>query len=214
MSILNAIVTLDTAIVGVDTETISADCRTVGRFSKMVPLVHANTIFAGRGTAVFLSAVLSSLHLTGGEDFDGLVARLPAAAEEAYKMLLIVASRLGQRDTTSLGGQTAVLVGYSAKRGRMVCFECEQEAHGQGFKCSDDHGYHIAPWAASLDRLPQPATMELMIHYARAQIRLMKEKAPQLVTGGQLIVAKMTREAMWIGPVYDLGSCKAHHGCA
>lgn len=200
MSILNVWIEPDAALVGVDTATgMTREDGTPLEFSKMFPIVHANTIVAGRGHSLFLSSLF--VMCNGRGDFDSLVEEMPLLLQLAFdqiKDLPLLAPPEG------IDRQMIVVVGWSAKLGRMAGRDYIQEDRARGFVASEITPHHLAPWDDSFAGLPDPKTPADMANLASEQVRMMREKAPDAAAGGRFIVAEITQRGMQIWRGVDL----------
>lgn len=200
MSILNVWIEPEVALVGVDTATsLIGDDGAMLEYSKMFPIVHANTVVAGRGNSIFLSTLF--VMCNGRGDFDSLVEIMPSLLQQAFdqiKNFPLLAPPEG------IDRQMIVVVGWSAKLGRMAGRDYIQEDRAQGFVTSEIAPHHLAPWDNSFAELPDPQTAGDMANLARAQTRFMHENAPQAASGGRLIVARISQLGMTILPTCKL----------
>ena len=157
------------------------------------------------------SQLFIGCHWAGGE-LDTLLAKMPGMLDVAFLESLRIAEALGMRDTTPLDGQVIVLVGWSRSLGRMIGREFNQESRKTGFTAEDIKKHHIAPWDAYLKNFPDPNSFNNMANLARAQVRLIHDKAPGAAAGGRFIIAQIRREGMYISPACELGSARAPRG--
>lgn len=196
MSILNVWIEPEVALVGVDTATsLIGNDGTMLEYSKMFPIVHANTVVAGRGNSIFLSTLF--VMCNGRGDFDSLVEEMPLLLQLAFdqiKDLPLLAPPEG------IDRQMIVLVGWSSKLGRVAGRDFIQEDRARGFVAGEITPHHLAPWDESFAVLPDPKTAQDMLTLYRAQVSFMRENAPQAAAGGRLIVARIARQGMTIAP--------------
>jgi hypothetical protein len=202
---LNAWVEPERALVGVDTEVAMLGVKALGSVNKLFILIHLNAVLAFRGNLRFAAVLLAHCQ-NPCSNFDELLDRMPAFVRIAFRQMtrslsLIERIRVGK----SLDEQSVVLVGCSARAGRMIGRAYEQESRETGFVVEDLNPYYNAPWDVSLPQFPDLKTPQGMGVLARAQTRLLREKAPDVATGGRFIVAEIRRDSMTIATVCELG---------
>jgi hypothetical protein len=201
MSILNAWAERETALVAVDSEALGPNGERMAA-EKLFALPLSRAVFSGRGDAGFLTMVALAL-ATGGHksrSLDYLAGLLPALLPVLARSYPQVAAAQGM-PLDRLPPQTVVLVGWSdtAQRMRLCEFEIEGDAVAHATPA-----HHVAPWDASIDHLTKARTVPDIIDLAEAQVRLMRERAPDAAAGGTLTVAHITRHSITVGPVHQL----------
>lgn len=202
MTILNAWVEPERALIGLDTQ-YAAQGGSAQHISKLMPLVHMSAALGCSGSAFFMQTLFMLCQVSGSE-FDELVDALPQLLKYSSERITEVAERLGVAATMPLDGQSVVIVGWSARAGRMIGRNFEQESRAEAFIAEDLNPYYNAPWDQSLARLPESKTPGDMAQLARAQTALLREKAPDAQSGGRFIVAELRRDGMTIAKVCDL----------
>ena len=202
MSILNVWVTPDRALIGVDTEGRDLYGNS-GEIAKLFPLPHLNAVLAFRGTTRF-SADLHASVASSGVGFDSVLDGLPRYLPVCMTKIrgLVAWSRLVHRitslwtrrampDFNDALQQDVVFVGWSEKQQRVI---------GWQWLCNDLEvtsreisPYHIAPWADSLQGLPDPSETGSMARLIRQQCNLLRSTEPGVATGGRILIAELRR---------------------
>lgn len=203
VSIINVYRCDDYAWLSADTAAVLPECPTVAS-CKVMPLVQMPAVVACRGVNAF-SSILFVAILTRPCDFDFLLGEMPqlcsyaSAGVEEWKTRGIVAA------DAPTDKHEAVLVGWSHAQGRIVGREYTREdTDDHSFVVSDIEHVSIAPGDASLRGLPDPRTQRDMERLARAQMKLMREKTPENVTGGKLIALRIGRSRIQSEEICDL----------
>ena len=91
----------------------------------------------------------------------------------------------------------------------MIGMEYEQETRDKGFSANELKRHHIAPWDSSLSHYRDPTTIETMVLLARAQLRLLRQKAPGAAAGGKFVAFELLRDRVTMRQVYDFDSGQA-----
>lgn len=206
MSILNVWLTPDCATVGVDTETIALN-GTTGHTSKLIPLIHMNSVIACRGQLLFLTILFEICHSNPIYDLDNLLAALSENLSALFKKFLEVGGTVGIPDTPNLDGNEVIVVGWSNQLKRIIGRAYIQTNRADGFHEKEIDGRYIAPGDMTLPvRTASPEDIERLV---LAQVRLTDEKAPGEAAGGRFIIADLSRDLMTIRPLFDLPAREA-----
>ena len=148
MSIIAVFVNDDCALVGVDTATFTPS-GDAAELSKLVPLVHMGAVIAYRGCALFLETFFGMCHMQGG-DFDALIDRMPAILTETSRAFTFNARQMGVTDPTLLESHNVVLVGWSARAGRICCLGYEQKPAAKEFVGQEYSAWYFAPGSPTI----------------------------------------------------------------
>lgn len=201
MTIVNVAIRHDRAIVAVDTQTIAKldddfpEFDSTRDVSKMIPLVHANTVFAVRGSLAWLPIAFGQMFTMALENgIDDVASVLPS-------LLNAVSADPSIPAAVSEGPQEVWAVGWSKKRGcprGIVCIrqpDATFEVH--------EVGEAVAPELES--DIPPMWQPEQMAALARRQVAMQRERFPGAPIGGRLLQAEITATGMTIREVCDLG---------
>lgn len=201
MSIVNVAVRHDRAIVAVDTQVSSPiddafpDLVTMGHTSKMLPIVHANTVLAVRGSPVFMLIAFNALYeMTADVGIDLIAQVLPGFLNGALSSAPFPESVLAMP-------QEVWAVGWSRQSDRPRGVVCRRPPGGQfGL---EEVGEAIGPQLeGGIPPLWQP---EQMAAVARRQVAMQREQQPGTSIGGRLLQAEITAHGMRIDEICDLG---------
>lgn len=160
--------------------------------SKFLPLPHANMLFAGRGNLDFMRTLHTLAH-TNGDDLDSAEAamadRLVSVLKEFQR--LIKADRM--EHLADPDGQEVHLVGWSAKRARMVALAYAIKYYGTVNQV-EVSSIICCPWdAAAMGEKPVGRAdvdpVQQLLETARAQVAHYKPALPRPTIGGRLLVA-------------------------
>jgi hypothetical protein len=203
MTILNAWVSPERVIVAMDTAG-DGSCgpnRESGEVSKMIPLVHASCIFAGRGSTDFMRWAFEAFHTQPRSDFDSIAVGIPSALAIARAQMIEMIERHGISDYPL--AQSFFVFGWSHHRQRMAGVHWKIDAD-RNSKYSNIGDSYIAPWTSELGEAPLmvPSDDELLA-MARRQAAHFQLLYPGAGFGGRLVVAEITQGSMLIR---DLGS--------
>lgn len=211
MSILNVWLEQQTALVGVDSHVFSGDGELVGSTSKMVPLAHLSAALGFRGQ------FLVFIHLNPAVachvlDFEALIEQMPALLLQAVTQAGALAQSVSGAPTLSeLRGLDAVLVGYSAAKGRMVGYRYMLDEASGTYRAEEipvEHGFFAPADAEFLDKLEDDVrgltTEQKLIELAHRQMALARERHPVASTGGHLYLAHVKDGALSIRRACEL----------
>lgn len=180
MSLLNAWVRPSRGLVAVDTDTITR-IGTHLESSKLIPLVHAHTVFAARGDRRFLWDLVSKYFLASEHvDFDVIVRSLPSILAG-----LVLAFR--QEGVAPFPYQFTV-VGFSPLHGEVRGHWYTGHTGSDDFD-SSELGQRLAPWETT-DPAPMPESLGAMRAIAERQVPMLR--ARKAAGGGKLLVAEIT----------------------
>lgn len=208
MSILNVMIQPTRALVAVDTRW-SAPSGASGETCKMRYLCHMNALLAGRGTYDLLGIAEGQCAFAG--DFDAAADVLPAALPKFIEQIRTVRASIGLDSFADLiGGQEIVLVGWSARKGRMLGMNFVK-APGQPNFTSEtiDDDWIIGPGGLPED-MPDPNSASRMQALAHKQMQIVRAKGLEAQFGGRLIVAELTRRGLTVVPRGDLEPMASH----
>lgn len=194
MSILNVWVSETKALIGVDTDGIMGGAEHV-EFSKLIPLVHANVVFASRGDREFLVDLFT----------DFAQNRIAVTFDVIEEHLLAVVAGIVKRwrGLGYIADYQFAIVGWSERRGRMVAIWATGNTGEDGIDL-DEIESRMAPWHESLGRAPVPDSHDVMAGAAQQQASWLQAQ-PGAAGGGRLIVAELTRDSMSIRSLCNLG---------
>jgi len=206
MSIMNALVTPDRVLVGVDTEADSErqSDKVPKRYeiSKLFPLVHANVVMAARGSHAFHMPVLFHLSVSEAATYDAMVTDLSGALVRMVDQAHAAIRCAGASPSFDIGTQEIYLFGWSDQSSRMMGTAFTRDPNsGQWEVLSIDDGVDsgwVAPWGEDWGEYREPQDLEEMQALAHSQVRITRERAPEVAIGGRLIVAELTRESVSI----------------
>ncbi len=201
MSLLNVIIGDRVGWVAFDTDGATLRSGAAYSWSKAIPLVHANTIFACRGERVFLGHIFIAAYISEGLDsFDDLELAFPRLLSEASAKYVINSKHAGA-DISGLGLDVR-MVGWSAKRGNAAQLTADRPPGATEFVVAES-ACTVAP---SLDEDPiDLSTVERMTDYARRQVAQFRKSDPGLPIGGTLMLADLTEHGMSIRKIAELG---------
>ena len=201
MSIVNVAIWRDRAIVAVDTQVSSPidddfpDLVTMGHASKMLPIVHSNTVLAVRGCPVFLLIAFNQLYeMTSDCGIDLIAMVLPSLLNAALEQGTFPASVLAMP-------QEVWAVGWSRQSNQPRGVVCRRPAGGTF--AMEEVGEAIAPQLEG--GVPPMWHPEQMVDVARRQVAMQREQFPGTSIGGRLLRAEITAQGMTIRELCDLG---------
>jgi hypothetical protein len=202
MSLLLATITSERALVAVDTaasEARSGASPAVRATSKMFALPHANAIVAAVGNMHFGMSVLEHANLL--PSFDGICnALIGGLMDEVSRHVDAVAARHRFEVREQ---QLAVFAGWSPALQRMRGMRLHRATLAAGFAVHE-FDYVISPHFAPIPDLAPPS-VDAMVDIARIQVSEVRRTVPQCPIGGRLLLATLTRDAMTIRSVAELG---------
>lgn len=203
MSIVNAFIRPDVAIVGVDTDGLLPDGTMVSGL-KMILLPHMSAAIAFRGMDLTFHCSTVPIYAFHG-DFDGLAEQMETIVQQSVMLASQNAHQCGRTpDDAALAN--FVLVGYSAKAGRMVGHVFMSAPGDQGVQISRDVPQAISPFWGQEDiaRLKIVADKDGMKALALDQCRLVRERGPKdFPAGGRFLIAEIRKGSI---SVEDAGS--------
>jgi hypothetical protein len=199
MSLLNFHVGNDRVILCVDT----AVCHTSGaryEHSKMIPLLHANVVFALRGHLKLLEHVFSE-SLWFAADFDSLTAKAPTVLRTAWDHMASKFKQEGLADSLINHPNDVVIAGWSAERERM---DAKLYEVGPESIRTTATPWCVAPFQPFREPLNPPSSQAAMLSIARRQADWIKANWTSVGghIGGEppgnnrLLVAELTRESL------------------
>lgn len=184
MSLLNAWISKDRGLIAVDTEGMD---HTGARFpfSKLIPLVHANTVVAARGDRYYLARFYQYFYLTidhaVASDYDSIAAN---------SLLALASVNQHCRDPSAADTPYHVVVaGWSPARERMQGVSFEGSTHSVDVDVQDLG--QIASPAGCIEKPMVLSDHGTMLRLARLQAPwLRKAGAPG---GGDLVIAEVSK---------------------
>lgn len=216
MSLLNLYLAAHRALVGVDTAMglhpdsgAQAWAQTQDRsalpaeVSKLYPIAHSGALLAGRGTIPFFLDVVAGASMV--ETFDQLEDRMPALLRQVAEIDAARVAAVPLPEHVKFPRREILLVGWSAREGSMVAthYQCEGGA-GAPFE-AEAIDLLQSPWEAEQGPAVEPRTDHDMLQLARAQVSYARANYPGAPIGGRLIVAEVTRGAVAVREVGQIG---------
>lgn len=203
MSLLNIVVGEQLAWAAFDTQGKSIeDGPKYWRWSKAIPLVHANCLLCCRGERLFFAqAFLNLLGTNGFDDFDTIEARFPEVLNASLRDYIAYTKHLGV-NISSVGNEICLL-GWSETRGRPCLIASHRSPGATAFEINESR-CRVAP-AVESSLLGDLSTVPAMIRLAREQVASFRSQAPDEPIGGELIIAEITRAGMSFRKIADLG---------
>ena len=198
MSILTCVVKPEHAWVCVDTAAPGIDGKPSRRFPKLIPLVHANAVLAGRGNGLFLTGAFNVLAHEGVANVDEMIDRMPAflavLCAELRHRAAIIPPKEGEG-----GRQELVLIGWSKRLDRPIARAFVGDMLAGTFEQLEANPFIVAPptWDAP-ESAPPLETLADLMNVARAQVARLRRDCPGMAAGGDLIVARIERDRMTI----------------
>lgn len=160
--------------------------------SKIVPLVHAGAVIAGRGNLLFLATAFGRMLCETDRDFDVLCDRLASACNDAARVISAAAEAHGFKAPGELG--EVVMAGWSRRLktmrtvavfadqfGGMELYDLEQPWITPGVE-----GFPVFPPAPSAAEI-QRVTIEQVLHF---------RSAADPCYGGSMIMAEVSRRGV------------------
>jgi len=211
MSLLNVLLSSDSATVYVDTEVVvtqdfsreSLRAGQTGHASKLLMLPSCNALIASRGTLGFLGLLACDLLSRMNDGFDALLTAAPKDLRACYE----TCRRLGETlalDQQTFEQQEIAYVGWSERLQRMTATVFLQESTIAGFEQLEIDGPWIGPWDDSWGCYPDPANDEAEVELAMKQVQLGRAMFPAGPLGGHLVRAKVRRHEFDIRQVCGL----------
>lgn len=198
MSIVNVLVDRDRAVVAVDTQVlVQVDHEhppTMGHMSKMLPLVHVNTVLASRGDPRFMLHAFSTLNpiCDDAMGVDFIADLLPTLLNAELRV--VPPEVLGQ-------SHEVYAVGWSKATGHARGVRCFRPVGGEF--TLQEVGESIGP-DLGLGSVPPIRWPDQMTKVARRQVALQRDAFPDAAIGGRLLQATITERGMTIENLCDL----------
>lgn len=183
---------------------------TRGPVCKMVTLPAFGAVLAARGPVSFLPTAVVGAMLGGaveGGGFDGLLSRLPEIAKGAHASCVDTVKDVGGRVDLVANYELAA-AGWSESRGRMVAvihWHYSDEEGPQVFELDQDWPSALAPRFDHEWEHDPPRNSAAMFALAKQQVDEARTKGPA-GTGGNLIIATLTRESVTVVDHGDLSA--------
>lgn len=186
MSLLNVWVSPERALVAVDTDGMTPGGPHFG-MSKLLPLVHAQTVFAGRGDRRFLWDLFSRYHLANADvDYDAIIDSLP-------QLLASVIAGLRQDGYAPFDYQFAI-VGWSPVQQRVSGRWYVGRTDDDGYDV-DELGARVAPWQDT-EAARVPDSHQNIRWLAERQVSWLR--AEGAAGGGDLLVTEVSKDQLTI----------------
>lgn len=188
MSIANIWLEHDSALVCVDGECLMPD-GSAAQVSKLLPLVHANTVICGTGHLAFLNQAFACAHGVAG-GFDDLVDAFQRVLSVAYEGTLLMLK--AQSLDIDCSRQCVMLCGWSDKEGCMRA-QIHVRTDESGFRSKDlphETAYLMPTYPGQTD-LPAPRSIELMLQHSFKQVDYMRQSLPGVHAGPPFVVAHL-----------------------
>jgi len=190
VSLLNVSVLPDRVLMAVDTagEQVKDGRRVKREISKMLPLVHLNTMVGVCGNTAMAIAVVQQAMIGPAKTFDELVPLIKPITEAAFRS---VSREAKANKTPIIDQQVVAFAGWSDADGRPAAYLCVRNTQ-HTFTVSRVVTTIFCPGA---EQLPErdPAEMGDLVAAAHAQVDETRAKHPQIPIGGRLLVAQLTR---------------------
>ena len=201
MSILNVRVQPDRALVLVDTRGFMAEDPGTGfECSKILPLVHADTIFAARGQVALMWSLWSRFYLDRDMHFDAIVAGMLGT----LKPILLETKRTAPHVLQAgahLGGSVLELfvVGRSREAGgRLRAMHWAVDTKGDVLGPVEAEGYVSPLRDAAAKPTTLPDSIGGWVSLVREQVADWRRILPGVPIGGSLIAAELSDLGMQI----------------
>lgn len=189
MSVLNVCMLPDRVVISTDTIACTAP-RGGSAFatSKLLPLVHADMVFAARGRVDLLWLVWSHfLRLHEDVHLDALPAMMPEVLRYTQN-----ATRDENRELQLF------VVGRSRDAGRFRALHWEQDAKGNLVGHREELGCYLSPYERKVAPPVLPDGPENCMTVVRQQIADHRCSLPGIPIGGDLIVAELSNQGLHI----------------
>ena len=206
MSILNVWRTPERVRVCVDTE--AYDLITGLRFqmAKVYAFPHANMLIAGRGIGQFTAAFAAGIEQIASLDFDKMLDGFKEMLEAAHAGVPAYV-----RAALESMGCEMLLAGWSQREGRLLAHVFQRSAGVGGVFVPRNVEQGVQPWllAPHADlgwNFGVPESDEDLLITARYQVTWHRRNAPGAPIGGSLVLAELTRDAVTVRTIGDLGT--------
>ena len=201
MSLVNAVVTRQIAQVVVDTEAcaIGPGITSASRFSasKMVPLVHANVLFAGRGAAGFMLLPFFAVSMMQLSSFDEVVHALDSKVlRETVEQIEAQHRAVGAPKGFDYGMQEVHVFGWSDKLGSMCGFTYYRDPGELTWEKLPVLDSAVQPWGDEWGQMPEPRNEDQLRATSIEQVAHTRRETPELAIGGKLLLAELTKSTM------------------
>lgn len=185
MSLLNISIAPTRALIGVDTCGQMLNGQLV-HTSKMIPLVHAGVVFAGRGELKFLNFVYHLCHTPCW--FDGIAHDMEVVLAMAYREMLAATAAAGLDAAITEAPNQIAVVGWSRERNCMAGFNYMQ-VDREHFAREEIKGGLLSPGDIPVEHHEHVNSEAAMLRVARAQVAFCHRRYPGKPIGGRLLVA-------------------------
>jgi hypothetical protein len=195
LTILNAVLTRESALLCADTEAmvpVPGGARAI-HTTKLLPLPHMRVVFGARGSLAFASILFQALLFAEVRSIDELPNFMPQTLSVVGRTL---DAGLAQQGLAFERREEVLIVGWSPSRRQMVgyCWKCPEP--GADFTRHEVDEVFAAPWDTSLVAPPATANVDLMVRFAERQRQFVLKQHPGTAAGGELIFAHLTQESV------------------
>lgn len=210
MSIVNIVLSTERAVIATDTNAayMATDQMTEeqrqGRHTfKMSVLPQIDAAMASRGDALLAAIVHLNLEIACPRDFDHAVQFIPALLTAAY--LQATDSRKQAYGIEELPGAEVVFVGWSPSLKRFAAVHWVRRPEASVFTETRVDGMLLLPEIDRMEPVERPDTDAAMEALMRRQIDWAAKVCPQYPCGGRLLMTELTRGAINVRTIADLG---------
>lgn len=201
MSLVNAVVTRHVAQVVVDTEAcaVGPGFTTGPRFSasKMVPLVHANVLFAGRGAGGFMLLPFFAVNMMPLSSFDEVLHALETKVlRETVEQIRAQHRAVGAPADFDYGTQEVHVFGWSDKRQSMSGVTYYRDPGEMTWEALPVLESAVQPWGDEWGSMPEPRNVDELRATSIEQVAHTRRETPEMAIGGRLVLAELTRSTM------------------
>jgi hypothetical protein len=212
MSIINIVIEQDRVLIGADTlagfmaegaHLISEDQRRDKHTLKFSVFPHINMAMTHRGDGLVLTNARTLLESSLPSSFDEAVKYMPWIMEQAYT--LAMDARKSQHDMHTFEGAEAVLVGWSPSMQRFAGARWRRYPQDTAFEALPVGQVLVMPEIDRIGPVETPNTPERMEAVTRQQLAYVRRECPSYPCGGRLLLTELTRNAVTVRTIADLG---------
>lgn len=206
MSILNVVLRGDYAFVASDSlgkRLGCGDSTPIVAVSKFVPLPHANAVIGVVGDITLLTTIFSGVHYLGG-GFDSICEKFRDLVGQGRQAQLANCAEYLRNPLMEMGS-ILVLVGWSESRGRVWGLSAERKGGAESWEFDEIDRYFIYPYMPEIEDKSDPKDREEIADLCEAQVRLISQLEPDFVSGGQMILAEITKGRISIDGTAPIG---------
>lgn len=212
MSIANVVIEHDRALIGVDTlagymagvkHVMSDDERRDRHSCKLALFPQISMAMTQRGDAFLVAIARLALDVECPRSFDHAAQLMPAILPAAYMQAM--ATRKQQFGIESFHGADVVLVGWSPSRLRFDSARWIRRPEDSVFTETRGDKALFLPEIDRIEPVEPPDTADKMETLMRRQVDWASREHPQFPCGGKLLMAELTRNAVNVRTIADLG---------